>query len=179
MRRGYAIKRGDNLADPSLWEGIFPDIDNRLNSLEVKDAAYVAAASDVIALGLERVNGQLTPLVAMALAKIASVANLFEAASASSATIAASGEATFVVSEADRAIWPLPSFVSASVSTDAETNTWPAESYRSTGKPARSSSTSSITPDQARIRRGSCASQAFPASRAIRETREIRAILAI
>ncbi len=119
MSSPYDLKRGDNIADPNFWNLRFDDIDLRLKTSENRIRVGELAAENVVSLGLERVNNQLTPLVAMALAKIASVANLFEAGSASEVTIAASGQVTFTVSEADRAIWPLPSFVSASVSTDA------------------------------------------------------------
>jgi hypothetical protein len=116
MRRfeQYALERGINIADPAFWNAILQDLDDRINACEAYSTSVDGAVQNIEALGVERVNATLNPLVAQALAKITSVANLLEAGSASSVTIAASGHVTFVIAEGDRTIWPLPAFVSAS-----------------------------------------------------------------
>ena len=120
MRRieQYQVSRGDNIADPGFWNPRLQDIDDRINNVEAYSTSLDGAVQNVEALGVERVNATLNPLVAQALAKITSVANLLEAGSASSVAIVASGQVSFTIAESDRAIWPLPAFVSASLVTD-------------------------------------------------------------
>jgi hypothetical protein len=122
MRRfeQYRLDRGVNVADPDFWNAILEDLDLRLNAAEVYGSALDNAVANVEALGVERVNATLNPLVATALAKIASVADLLSAGSASSVTVG-DGEKTFVIAESDRMVWPLPAWVVASVVTDPTT----------------------------------------------------------
>lgn len=65
MRRlaAYEIRRGDNLADPSLWNGRFDDLDLRIHSLELATTVAEDAAQEVISVGLQRLNETFGPLI--------------------------------------------------------------------------------------------------------------------
>ena len=108
----YEIERGDNLANPDLWNTILVDLDVRLHALELQKGELGAAIDAFQQLAIARVNDTLTPVLQDALSRLASVGALFEADSATVLTVG-TGSKTFTILEAQRGGYVPTTYVAA------------------------------------------------------------------
>ena len=59
----YKVQIGDDLGSPTYWNSRWQDIDVRVNACESFTGSIDQAISDVIAQGLNRIDGTLVPII--------------------------------------------------------------------------------------------------------------------
>lgn len=90
------IKTNDNLGAPEFWNVRFEDIDLRIHKMETDFGQIDQIAQDVLALGLSRLNDDLTPIIAEAQDRLRNTADIFSASSATAVEIG-TGTKTFTI----------------------------------------------------------------------------------
>lgn len=59
----YRVKAKDNLGSSQFWNTRLQDLDLRMNAMEAYTSSFGAAADQIIAAGISRIDDQLQPLV--------------------------------------------------------------------------------------------------------------------
>lgn len=108
----YKIKRGDNLADPALWNPKLQDIDLRLAAREADAPRIDAALDEVEAKALDRLAETFTPLIVEAQGRLNNLGVSFSGESTTEATIAGSGTLNLNLTEATAANYVYTDYVS-------------------------------------------------------------------
>lgn len=108
----YETRTGHNLGDPAHWNSRFEDVDIRFHALETNYGQIEQVAQEVLALGLQRLNDDLTPIIEEAYARLTSTSEVFEGDSATAVEIG-TGTKNFTIIEEHRASWLRLQYVAA------------------------------------------------------------------
>jgi hypothetical protein len=107
----YRVKRRDNLGDPDYWNVRLEDIDRRVDANEAALTNLDDVAARVEGAAFDRINNVITPIVVETINRVATIANLFSATSATENTLAF-GQTVFVVDAGQRETFAHQNYVS-------------------------------------------------------------------
>jgi hypothetical protein len=109
----YKVKTRDNIGSSAYWNVRLEDIDVRFHLLETNYGDLEKIGESITALGLERLDNGLTPIIQEAGERLRSVNNLFSATSATTLAIG-TGNKVLVLEEGSRDTFVPGAFVHAS-----------------------------------------------------------------